>query len=355
MTPTTLPLGTTLLALAGAPAAAQSEWTPRQLPIAFDVHLPAAGQIEFVADRPDLDAPVGVVGAHPQYEQGLTFTYRYTATVLEGLVDGREELSNGEVFARGYASVPTKVVREVHHFGLLVGHDERLSFLLGLPLISTEMDVEDPGGAKLDPRSIGLGDLEFSTLYTLRSGEGEQLHLNLGVSLPSGSREEKDRTPTSGGANVKLPYALQLGSGTFDLVPGLSYSRTYEDTSWGAQAIQTVRLGENSDDYTLGDETLLTAWVTRRLREDLSGSVRLAYLHKGRIDGRDDDLDPTDNPASDPHAQGGDRFDLSFGVNYTMQGGQRFAAEIGWPLFQDLNGPQTETDVVYSVGWRISF
>ena len=33
----------------------------------------------------------------------------------------------------------------------------------------------------------------------------------------------------------------------------------------------------------------------------------------------------------------------------------RFAGEIGGPIFQDLNGPQLETDVIYSIAWRFSF
>ena len=44
-----------------------------------------------------------------------------------------------------------------------------------------------------------------------------------------------------------------------------------------------------------------------------------------------------------------------------MAGAQRdlfgvgLAGEFGGPIFQDLNGPQLETDIIYRVGWQFSF
>jgi len=192
-------------------------------------------------------------------------------------------------------------------------------------------------------------------MYSLKESEEEQLHVNLGLRLPTGSRDEKDRLPGGGGVNQKVPYPMQLGSGTFDLVPGLTWFRALETVSMGAQVSQTIRLGRNSEGYSLGDRTELTGWVARRLRDDLSGSVRVALHHTGKISGDDDKLSADFDPSQDPSAQGGDRLDLFFGLNYTRPGGHRFAAEIGGPIYQNLNGPQLETDVMYVVGWQFSF
>ena len=56
-----------------------------------------------------------------------------------------------------------------------------------------------------------------------------------------------------------------------------------------------------------------------------------------------------------PAAQGGDRLHFFLGVNHTHPGGHRFAGELGGPIFQDLNGPQLETDIIYRIGWQFSF
>lgn len=42
---------------------------------------------------------------------------------------------------------------------------------------------------------------------------------------------------------------MQLGSGTYDALPGITYLAQYGQFSWGAQATATIRLGGNDRDY----------------------------------------------------------------------------------------------------------
>ena len=62
------------------------------------------------------------------------------------------------------------------------------------------------------------------------------LHANVGLSFPTGSINERDKNPMSMGNNVRLPYPMQNGSGTYDFLPGLTYIGKQEVWSWGAQA-----------------------------------------------------------------------------------------------------------------------
>lgn len=63
-------------------------------------------------------------------------------------------------------------------------------------------------------------------------------------------------------------------------------------------------------------------------------------------------------PCADPKLQGGDRLDLLLGLNFyvpegpTLIKGQRLFAEFGLPVYQDLDGPQLETDWVLWLGWQ---
>jgi hypothetical protein len=61
-------------------------------------------------------------------------------------------------------------------------------------------------------------------------------------------------------------------------------------------------------------------------------------------------------PPANPDFYGGDRLDLLFGVNLIGQKGaicgHRLAAEFGFPVYQDLNGPQLETDYTFTLGWQ---
>lgn len=57
--------------------------------------------------------------------------------------------------------------------------------------------------------------------------------------------------------------------------------------------------------------------------------------------------------------RGGTRLDVPLGLNIHFPGGalkgHRIAAEWHIPVYQNLNGPQLETDWLLTVGWQKSF
>jgi len=344
-----------LLLTAAAPALAQGD-PERPTPSAPVPPLTlGARQIEVEAERPDLHGPIGVIGEHPMYDGAWQFSYRYEREDFGGLLDGKSGVSKKDVFDQGFSRAPGSLTREKHLLTALYGYSEQLSLLVTIPWVSNDMRFENPGGGTFSARTIGMGDVLLQGLYRLREKGDGGLHLNVGVSLPTGSHDEKDTLPSSGGNTVKLPYPMQLGSGTVDVHPGLTWVHLDEGTSWGTQLIQTLRYTDNSDGYGLGNETRATAWVARQFRPDLSGALRGAWEHLDDYTGFDDELDASIGPSLDPDAQGGDRLHFFLGVNYTHPGGHRFAGEFGGPIFQDLNGPQLETDIIYRVGWQFSF
>jgi hypothetical protein len=247
------------------------------------------------------------------------------------------------------------MVSETHWIHALFGYDSSTSLLLTLPFLNNEVTMREELGQAYELRSTGMGDLKIAALFQFGHEEDEALHAQLGVSLPTGSRDERGITPLSGGISEKLPYSLQLSSGTVDLIPGITYVKRHESTSLGFQAKEIVRFTENSDDYQLGNVALISAWVSRVFKDDVSGSLRLGYRHEGRIKGQDAGIDPNLSPLHDPSSQGGDSVTVWAGVNYIETGGHSFGFELGGPLWQDLNGPQLERDISYGLGWHYSF
>ena len=152
---------------------------------------------------------------------------------------------------------------------------------------------------------------------------------------------------------------MQLGSGTFDLNPGVSYVGEIGDWAWGGEADATIRLGENSNDYTFGDRYRLSAWLNWKWTDWLSPFVRMDGEVWENIDGADPDLNPATVPTADPDRRAGERVDLLVGVNmYASSGplkGHRLAIQGGLPVYQSLDGPQLETDWQITVGWQWVF
>lgn len=154
---------------------------------------------------------------------------------------------------------------------------------------------------------------------------------------------------------VQLPYPMQLGSGTYDLLPGVTWLKHSDGSLLGVQASATLRLGDNDNGYTLGDRYLLTAWYSHQVTSAFSSSVRVAVESWGNIDGSDDQLNPMMVPTARTDLRAGHRLDLFVGASWDTGGhldGHRLAIEVGVPVYQDLDGPQLENDLMFTFGWQ---
>jgi hypothetical protein len=236
-----------------------------------------------------------------------------------------------------------------------------------VPYVDKSMDhvtFQGPSGTtrlgQFTTRSSGMGDIKLMALYRVWHSGSDQVHLNIGLSLPTGSTDESDDvlTPTGARPTLRLPYPMQLGSGTYDLIPGVTYKGRSGDIGWGAQYLATIRTGENDENYTLGDLHELTGWGNYSWTPAVSVSLRVTARTRDNIDGIDPRIVAPVQTAN-PDFQGGDRIDISLGLNLSGQRGAwrgwRGAVEFGVPVDQDLDGPQMEADWFVTAGLRYMF
>ncbi|MGH0029878.1 MAG: transporter [Myxococcota bacterium] len=306
--------------------------------------------------RPDDHAPIGVMGDHRHHAGEVMFSYRYAHMRMSGNRSRTEHQSLGDVFGRGFMIAPKDMDAEMHMIGAMWAPTDRITLMGMLPIVQKRMDHENVAGGRFDTETSGLGDVKLTALIGLFDGETHDLHLNAGVSFPSGSIDEHGTVQTPmGSARVKLPYPMQLGSGSVDVLPGLTYLGRGDDWSWGAQAMGTIRTYQNSERYKLGDRVDLTAWLARPWTSWLSTSARVGWSWWGNIRGADPDLNPFAVPTADPDRRGGWRLEVAPGLNFLLPGGHRIAIEAPLPATQWLYGPQLETDWRLVVGWQKAF
>lgn len=320
-----------------------------------DSHDPHDPHDHWTSGRADGHAPIGVMGDHTHNAGEWMFSVRAMRMHMEGMRSNQDSLTNAEVFAQGFAVTPTQMDMDMLMLGAMFAPTDDLTMMLMVPWIENSMDHVTGMGGRFTTESSGLGDVRVTGLLKVADDDGQRLHLNLGVSLPTGSIDEHDDTPAM--ANAKLPYPMQLGTGTFDLLPGLTWLGQSGSVSWGAQSILRLHLGENDEHYRHGNRIDGTAWIAKRHGE-ISTSLRLAAAHWSNIHGADPELNPAMVPTADPKLRGGDRVDALVGVNwYRREGalaGHRLALEFGVPIYQDLDGPQLETDWTLTLGWQLS-
>ena len=322
-----------------------------------------------IASDPSDHAPIGVMGDHTHggaaghhaHKGGATMlSYRYMRMGMDGLRDGTSRVSRGDVL-EDFMVTPLRMDMEMHMFGVMHAPIEGLTLMLMVPYVFLEMDHQTRGGARFTTRSHGLGDISATALIDLLARDNHKIHAHVGLSFPSGSISKKDTNPMSAPGAVRLPYPMQLGSGSFDFLPGLTYTGHLKQISWGAQGLGEIRLNENSAGYRLGNEYSLTAWSAVGVAKWLSMSFRMEWREILNIRGRDGNrnINPAVVPTADPNRRASQRLDVLFGVNFIMPDGPlsgvRFGVEAGFPVHQNLDGPGLETDYTMTVGVQYAY
>ena len=337
-------------------------------------HEGDGGNVTYASDH----APIGVMGDHRHKKGEWMLSYRWMYMDMDGSRDGTDAISPEETVtsvANPYAPpatlrvVPLKMPMQMHMVGAMYGLTDRLTLMAMANYTPAEMDHLTFQGMMGTTRlgtftteTSGFGDTSVALIYGLDDGSDPhtQVNLGLGVSLPTGSVTESDQvlSPMNMRPTLRLPYPMQLGSGTYDLKPSIPARTRHGNWTIGGQASGIVRLGDNDEGYTFGDVIEATGWLAYEPRPFISLSGRLKAKSVGKVDGNDV-LVRAPVQTADPANQGGDTLEALFGVNLAGQTGwikgHRLSAEIGLPLYRDLNGPQLETDLTFTLGWQKAF
>jgi len=338
--------------------------------------FPCCPTDEHSISRPDAHAPISVMGDHTHREGGWMLSYRYMNMQMDGMRRGTKRVNSQSVFTENYAVAPENMTMEMHMFGLMYAPTDQLTLVAMTNYIDTAMNLRvNPAVAEMinggDPgfttESSGFGDIKVSALYRFYLEDKSKAHFGIGFSLPAGSIDEKDDTPSMVGRQCQqLPAPMQLGSGTIDLLPSLTFVQQLENWSWGAQASGVIRLeSENGNSYRLGNKFELTSWGGYNLAEWLGLTGGLSYGYAGKLKGDQKDVG-TAGPMGRRSVTtafgdnyGGERIDLILGINLLKPSGylegHRLSFDLRLPLWRDLNGYQLESDYALTFGWQKAF
>jgi hypothetical protein len=309
-------------------------------------------------DHSKHDSTAGQHIHHGHGKGGFMFEYKFMRMTMDGLLDGTDSVSTRDISGANppagpglpptnnmntpYMMSPTSMDMDMHMVMAMYGVTDNLTLMGMVNYLSNDMDMVMhmvmPGGAPMLNPDLSLMDM-FGSMDT--SGVGDtridgmfKLDNNwtasVGLSIPTGSIDEKVTmtmtNPVTGmsftNANMQAPYAMHY------------------------------HIGENDNDYALGDVLEATGYGKYSVNSNLTLSGRLAYMKWNEIDGQDPLLNPMMAPTSDSDATGGTRADLLLGVSGHFAKSHMISLEVGTPILQDLNGPQMETDRIISVGYQ---
>ncbi|NOU22571.1 MAG: DUF3570 domain-containing protein, partial [Methyloglobulus sp.] len=392
--------------------------------------------------------PAGVLFGHTLEKAGdMMVGYRYMRNQQAGaFLHGDQSVNENQILAKacpgspnrtttggsfdgGCTLLPREMTMSMHMLDLMVAPTDWLTLMLMPQFVDMDMDNYQPeslidpnlehnhGGGLHDHETGGVGDTGMYALVKLFDRPNHQLHTSLGVTAPTGDVGIRSKLiglqNHQGSDDAYLHYGMQLGSGTWDFKPSLTYTGKAEDWSWGAQAGGTLRLEDgNKSGYALGDLFETSIWGGYNLTHWLSASVRAAYTWQGAIKGRFlrntrgdaaieyvckrnatysetydengnpgplvfhqadynqclayneitkrlNDANDRPNPMDFPRNYGGHYVDIGFGLSATVPSGSLAGNKLSFewlqPVYTDVNGYQLDRDGALSFTWSYGF
>jgi hypothetical protein len=336
--------------------------------------------------------PAGVMFGHMLHEADAVMVgYRYMYSREHGhLLNGTEAVSDQTVIAQGCSdsnvtcrTAPMYMDMHMHMLDLMYAPTDWLNLMLMPQFMNMDMDSRGLAGIDASEHADhlhdvhstgGIADTGMYAMFKAFQGYGQNLHVTLGVSAPTGDTAiEMSRVHGADGGYTH--YGMQLGSGTWDFKPSLTYSGKLDDWGWGAQVSGTKRMqSQNDSGYALGDNLQTTAWGSYSMLDWLTASVRGIYTTQNSIRGRfnplagniehgqptvSPDVNPKQSTADQPGNYGGQFWDLGLGLNATIPDGKfaghQFSVEWLQPMMENVNGYQLERYGTLNATWSYMF
>ncbi|MBA7520027.1 hypothetical protein ES705_12115 [subsurface metagenome] len=272
---------------------------------------------------------LGTAGA-----RSLQLQFAYDLNYMNGLYDGDIRLEDNDrlrVIHSGIIEANYGISRKLSVAGIMT--------YVGQELASTRLD----GGRQID-YLWGFGDMVFMVKFRLMNPlayNGWGIVAGIGPKLPTGSFSQ------SGSNNSLFPMDVQSGSGSFDAISWLSFSKSHIlITNLYLSSGATFRLsGQNRNfqdslTYSFGNEFQYTAGLSYNFYGgivfDIFNYVRYRYQ-------------VTDKLCEEPvEKTGGHWLFISPGIRVNFTQNFSFVVSADLPFYRNLEGPQLTTSYRFS-------
>ena len=322
-------------------------------------------------------APLSVMGDHIHNQGEWMVSYRFKNMAMSGNQRGKSAISPEEIVTTisnpnappaTLRVVPTEMDMHMHMFGAMYGVTDNLTLMAMAMYMKKDMTHITFAGmtgatelGRFKTKSSGWGDTSLTGVYNLYKDNNHNININIGISAPTGSIKEEDSilSPANTTPTLRLPYAMQLGSGTWDALSGATYSGHSDKWSWGAQYNGVIRLEDkNAQGYRLGDKHTFTGWAGYKASDQITINTLISAEKTGKIKGSDANISAPVQTAN-PDNYGGKTIELGAGFTYAFDTptlkGLELGVEARLPVYQNLNGVQLERDWNITTGLTYRF
>jgi hypothetical protein len=313
-------------------------------------------------------SPAGVVTSCVHAKNEWMFLYRYMGMFMDEVVQGKNTIDETQLFSN-YLWSPSRMRMQMHMLMAMYGISNRLAIMCMTDYLIADMSMKaftQNGNAhhhgssgnenEHKMKSNGISDVKLQLLYEIMRHTKSDILVMGGISIPTGSINKQGEVNDMMYQSKRMPYMMQMGSGSWDLSSGISYTVNFLKYVLSFQSIATFRIGMNKFDYKLGNEMYSTLWIARKWNSIISQSIRFKYNWSAPIEGRDISLYTFNEPSANPINYGGSNLQLLGGLMFQLKGvlnNNRLGFEAGLPIYQYVNGIQLKNKFNYTLNWNI--
>jgi len=318
-------------------------------------------------------SPAGVMISHAHAKGGWMFSYNYMDMYMEDNWSGNHPISEEQIW-NDYLYAPQSMHMGMHMLMGMHGLSDRISIMMMTEYKSSQMTMLLPPGSSghhhgdttslsVNPNlhkhsTNGFGDTKLWAIYKWMANENSSVVVSAGLSIPTG-RINLETTEHAVYEGEQQPYMMQLGSGTLDFMPGVTYLSYAGSFTWSVQALSTIRAFDNVAGYHYGNDLTMNAWAAYQFTSFLSASIRLEGYTSAPISGFDPQIYAVVQPGADPDCYGGERVSTYGGMNFYIHDGwfqnSKLAVEFGLPLYQRVNVIQQVPLFIWNASFTASF
>ena len=115
------------------------------------------------------------------------FSYRFMYMNMEGIRKGNDNIDFEDALlpnGGAYMVTPTRMPMHMHMLGTMYAVSNKLTLMAMFNYLSSEMDHLTAMGGNFTTEASGFGDVKVAALYTFFNKKRQQLHGELGASIP---------------------------------------------------------------------------------------------------------------------------------------------------------------------------
>jgi hypothetical protein len=279
----------------------------------------------------DDPTPAGIMISHVHKKNEWMISYKYMNMSMGGIGKGPGNVNKESIFVN-YIMSADEMQMNMHMLMLMYNSSSMEMTMFSATHSHSGMPVVDMGPTMF---TSGIGDVQLYLLYGALLKSNQQLLLSTGLGIPISKMQDN------------APYSMQNGSGTYDILPCLSYLFQDGNLSFSTQLSSIIRTGKNSLGYKLGNEVTSNSWLSWQWHRMISTSLRLEGNLADRIRGYDKGLYYYNDITTNPFNYGGREINMYVGSVFqfkkTLLKKARFGIEYGIPVYQYVNGIQMKS------------